>query len=108
MKQLIKLYKEVENKINTYDQLEYFKRCLKKILSSQSGTREWDRKKLTGDSVETKLRKQDFQTVIIRKTTTITIIDSFKKQVMILGKGTQNISQPWADCTILDKIEVYG
>lgn len=32
MKQLIKLYKEVENKINTYDQLKYFKRCLKKYI----------------------------------------------------------------------------
>lgn len=41
MRQLMKLYKEVENKINTYDQLTCFK---KKILSFQKGSREQDRK----------------------------------------------------------------
>lgn len=44
MRHLIKLYKEVENKINTQGQLKCLKRCRKKILSFQSGTMKLGRK----------------------------------------------------------------
>lgn len=69
MRLLIKLYKEVENKMNTYDQLEYFKRCWKKYWAFRVEPGSGAERTQEEDSMETKLRKQDFYPVIIRRTT---------------------------------------
>lgn len=50
MRELIKLYKEVEKKIDTYDQLICLKK-IKKILSFPKGSREWEQKELNGGTM---------------------------------------------------------
>lgn len=78
----------------------------KKMLKENIELSEWNhgvgQKELNqGDNMETKLKNYSFYPMITSKTTTVIV--SFKKQIVILGKGTQKISKSWEDCIVLVK-----